>query len=212
MLWGYGLRDVVFRFLPGAGGERRGFEAGRSLFIRVGAGETVSVGLALAAGVLEYRMARGAGLMELVTRQEIQKCERAMREGLRLSNDELGALVGILEPVTMLLGETEPGVAGMKRFLARPTAEDTRALLAGLAELGMFVERVAWLEEQFEELLKSEVAPTPLVTGDDLVAAGMKPGPAFKRILEAVYDAQLEGRVVTKEEGLGMVGELKHKQ
>jgi poly(A) polymerase len=150
--------------------------------------------------------------MELVTRQEIQRCERAMREGLRLSNDELGAMVGILEPVTMLLGEVEPGVAGMKRFLARPTAEDTRALLAGLAELGMFVERVAWLEEQFEELSTGEVAPTPLVTGDDLVAAGMKPGPAFKRILEAVYDAQLEGRVVTKEEGLGMVGELKHKQ
>jgi poly(A) polymerase len=212
MLWGYGLLDVVFRFLPGAAGARRGFEAGRSLFIRVGAGERISVSLALAAGVLEYRMAGGAGVMELVTRQEIQKCERAMREGLRLSNDELGAMVGILEPVTMLLGETEPGVAGMKRFLARPTAEDTRALLAGLAELGMFVERVAWLEEQFEELSKGEVAPTPLVTGDDLVAAGMKPGPAFKRILEAVYDAQLEGRVVTKEEGLGMVGELKHKQ
>jgi len=53
MLWGYGLLDVVFRFLPGAGGERRAFEAGRSLFIRVGAGENVSVGLALAAGVLE---------------------------------------------------------------------------------------------------------------------------------------------------------------
>jgi poly(A) polymerase len=212
MLWGYGLLDVVFRFLPGAGGERRTFEAGRSLFIRVGAGEIVSVGLALAAGVLEYRMARGAGLMELVTRQEIQKCERAMREGLRLSNDELGAMVGILEPVAMLLGEIEPGVAGMKRFLARPTAGETRELLRGLAELGMFVERAAWLEGRFEELSKGEVAPTPLVTGDDLVAAGMKPGPAFKRILEAVYDAQLEGRVGTKEEGMGMAEELKHKQ
>jgi poly(A) polymerase len=135
-----------------------------------------------------------------------------MREGLRLSNDELGAMVGILEPVAMLLGEIEPGVAGMKRFLARPTAGETRELLRGLAEWGFFVERVAWLEGRFEELSKGEVAPTPLVTGDDLVAAGMKPGPAFKRILEAVYDAQLEGRVGTKEEGMGMAEELKHKQ
>jgi poly(A) polymerase len=28
----------------------------------------------------------------------------------------------------------------------------------------------------------------------------MKPGPAFRRILDAVYDAQLEGRVGTPEE------------
>ena len=36
------------------------------------------------------------------------------------------------------------------------------------------------------------VAPEPLVTGDDLKAVGMLPGPAFKRILDEVYDAQLE--------------------
>ena len=37
--------------------------------------------------------------------------------------------------------------------------------------------------------------PTPLLDGHALQALGLKPGPAFRRILDAVYDAQLEGRV-----------------
>ena len=37
--------------------------------------------------------------------------------------------------------------------------------------------------------------PTPLVTGEDLIAAGYVPGPRFKEILAAVEDGQLEGRL-----------------
>ena len=39
------------------------------------------------------------------------------------------------------------------------------------------------------------VCPDPLISGDDLVAGGYTPSPRFKEILDAVYDAQLEGRV-----------------
>jgi poly(A) polymerase len=128
-----------------------------------------------------------------------------VREALRVSNEELDAMVAIIEPLETLLGQAEPGLAGRKRFLARATAGETRALLAGL---GVFEERVAWLEARFAELAGSEVAPTPLITGDDLVAAGMTPGPAFKRVLEAVYDAQLEGRVTTRAEAMELAESL----
>ncbi|MDB5321094.1 MAG: cca [Phycisphaerales bacterium] len=207
LLWEYGLVDVIFRFLP-AEPERAGFERERSLFLRVAPGRAISFGLALAAGVLEYRMAGGHDVLGLVTRQEILKSERGIREGLKLSNDELGAMVGILEPLAILLADLEPGVAALKRFLARPTAEETRALLRGLEELGMFPARVTSLEGRFAELLKGDVAPTPLITGDDLVAAGFSPGPRFKKVLDGVYDAQLEGRAGTKEEALQMAKEL----
>lgn len=46
------------------------------------------------------------------------------------------------------------------------------------------------------------LAPDPLVTGDDLIALGLKPGPRFKTILDQTYDAQLDGRVRTKPQGL----------
>ena len=44
--------------------------------------------------------------------------------------------------------------------------------------------------------------PPPLVTGEDLIALGMKPGPAFKRILEAARAAQLDGELTTKDAAL----------
>jgi poly(A) polymerase len=208
LLWEYGLVEVFFRFLPEKPAERTGPDRERSLFLRVEPGRNISFGLALAAAVLEYRTAGGREILALVTRQEIHLVERAMRDGLKLSNDELGAMVGTLEPLAVLLAEAEPAVAAMKRFLARATAGETRALLAALAGLDLFAARVAWLEGEFAELSKGEVAPTPLITGDDLVAAGMRPGPVFKRVLEVVYDAQLEGRVGSKDAALRMAGEL----
>src|ERR1700723_211070 len=47
-----------------------------------------------------------------------------------------------------------------------------------------------------------QVRPPRLVTGDDLIAMGHAPGPAFHGVLEAVEEAQLNGKVSTREEAL----------
>ena len=44
--------------------------------------------------------------------------------------------------------------------------------------------------------------PPPLVTGDDLRGHGLQPGPKFKKILQAVRDAQLDGEIRTQEEAI----------
>jgi len=38
-----------------------------------------------------------------------------------------------------------------------------------------------------------------------LIAAGYRPGPEFKAMLEVAEDAQLEGHVTTTEEGMAVV-------
>jgi len=48
--------------------------------------------------------------------------------------------------------------------------------------------------------------PAPLITGDDLIAAGYLPGPLFREILSTVEDGQLEGRLRTRDEAMGFVG------
>ena len=58
--------------------------------------------------------------------------------------------------------------------------------------------RVDWLMENLDALSGIDCAPVPLVNGDDLQNAGFSPGPLFKRVLEEVYDAQLESRVLNK--------------
>ena len=43
------------------------------------------------------------------------------------------------------------------------------------------------------------------ISGHDLIAAGIRPGPGFKKILDAVKNARLDGRVNTLEEELALV-------
>ena len=55
------------------------------------------------------------------------------------------------------------------------------------------------------ELPAEAVRPAPLITGDDLIAAGYPPGPQFKQIISAIEDAQLDGRLKSKEEAMQFV-------
>jgi poly(A) polymerase len=59
-----------------------------------------------------------------------------------------------------------------------------------------------------EETPPEDIRPALLLRGDDLIALGYRPGPQFKKILQAVEDAQLEGRIRDREEALRLVAEL----
>jgi len=61
------------------------------------------------------------------------------------------------------------------------------------------------VKEKMEALPPAELKPRPLITGDDLIAAGYNPGPAFSRILAAVEDAQLESKISSREEAMALV-------
>ncbi len=54
-----------------------------------------------------------------------------------------------------------------------------------------------------------ELNPAPLLTGDDLVAHGIRPGPDFQLLLQAVRDAQLDGVISTKPQSLEFVDKLR---
>jgi hypothetical protein len=58
-----------------------------------------------------------------------------------------------------------------------------------------------------EETPAEEIRPAPLLRGDDLIAQGYSPGPIFKEILQAVEDAQLDGKIHTPAEALSLVVE-----
>jgi poly(A) polymerase len=58
-----------------------------------------------------------------------------------------------------------------------------------------------------EQTPPEQVRPPRLITGEDLKALGFDPGPAFKAILDAVEEAQLEGRIHTPEDAIRLVQE-----
>jgi poly(A) polymerase len=61
--------------------------------------------------------------------------------------------------------------------------------------------------ERWLAMPEETVRPHPLITGRELIAAGYTPGAAFKEMLRAVEDAQLEGTIGTEEEALRLVNE-----
>jgi poly(A) polymerase len=60
-------------------------------------------------------------------------------------------------------------------------------------------------KEKLASIPPEKMRPAPLVTGDDLIAAGYAPGPRFKEILTAVEDGQLEGRFASKQDAMQFV-------
>ncbi len=62
--------------------------------------------------------------------------------------------------------------------------------------------------EKYQTLPEEQIRPEPLITGNDLIAAGYQPGPQFKELLTAVEDAQLEGSIHSREDALGLVKSL----
>ncbi|HYC71834.1 MAG TPA: polynucleotide adenylyltransferase [Opitutaceae bacterium] len=53
--------------------------------------------------------------------------------------------------------------------------------------------RIRQLQEAAQRLALRDAAPRPLLLGRHLQAAGLKPGPGFKPILNAAFEAQLDG-------------------
>ncbi|MCS6846367.1 MAG: HD domain-containing protein, partial [Anaerolineae bacterium] len=52
------------------------------------------------------------------------------------------------------------------------------------------------------------IAPPPLLTGRDVIALGVKPGPRVGEILEAVREAQMIGEITTRDEALALAHRL----
>jgi poly(A) polymerase len=60
-------------------------------------------------------------------------------------------------------------------------------------------------QQKLAEFGAVHLKPQPLVRGQDLIELGMSPGPAFKEILDAVQEAQLEGALATRQQALDWV-------
>jgi len=73
--------------------------------------------------------------------------------------------------------------------------------LASHGDLGVYEQARRMMLETPPEVVR----PVPLLTGYDLIELGYAPGPLFREILQALRDAQLEGRLGTQEDALAWV-------
>jgi putative nucleotidyltransferase with HDIG domain len=125
---------------------------------------------------------------------------------LRFSNDQSAQIASLVEN-HMRFGDVERmKTSTLKRFFRLNQFPEHLALhkMDCLASHGG-LELYNFANSKYEAMPNEEVRPALLLTGRDLIQAGYKPGPEFKRLLALAEDAQLEGRVHTKEEALKLI-------
>lgn len=127
---------------------------------------------------------------------------RRWRKALCLSNDDRDELRSIMTLLPAATNWQALEVAGRKRLLAAPHAEQARHLLRALAATYDVANTISAIDQDAPALLAEGVAPEPFVTGDDLIALGMSPGPAFKTLLDDLYDRQLDGRLTNRDQAM----------
>jgi poly(A) polymerase len=125
---------------------------------------------------------------------------------LHFSNDDTEQILALIANHMRFAHATQMSQSTLKRFLRLPRFEEHLGLhrMDCLASNGILTS-YDFVREKLAETPVAAMRPAPLITGDDLIAAGYAPGPRFKEILRAVEDGQLEGRLVSREAALQFV-------
>src|SRR5579863_987500 len=126
---------------------------------------------------------------------------------LRFSNDDTAQILALVDNHMRFGHVTRMKESTFKKFLRMPGFEEHLALhradsLASHGNLSTY----ELIRHKLAEIPVEKISPPALISGDDLIAAGYTPGPRFREILEAVEDAQLEGRLSSREAALEFVG------
>jgi poly(A) polymerase len=125
---------------------------------------------------------------------------------LRFSNEEIRRVEALVANHLRFRDVERMRESTLKRFLRMEHFDEHLELhrldcLASHGCLDHYHFVLAKLREFSEEKLK----PPRLLTGHDLIREGYRPGPLFRKMLETVEDAQLEGAIHTPEEALALI-------
>jgi len=130
---------------------------------------------------------------------------------LRFSNDDTDQIAALVANHLRFKDVAQMRPATLKRFVRLPKFDEHLELhRLDCLSSHRNLESYEYVRRFLAETPPEQVRPPRLITGDDLLALGFKPGPSFKEILTAVEEAQLNGVIQTHEEALAMVRESFH--
>jgi tRNA nucleotidyltransferase/poly(A) polymerase len=135
-----------------------------------------------------------------------ERIARDILTRLRFSNADMDQVIALIRNHMRFKHVPEMRDSKLKRMLRMDRFEEHLELhrLDCASSHGHF-ENYEFAKSKFEETPPEILRPPRLLTGDDLIEAGYRPGPDFTRMLETVEDAQLDLKIHTKAEALQLV-------
>jgi poly(A) polymerase len=128
---------------------------------------------------------------------------------LKMSNDERERIEWLVEKHQILCEVRQMRTSTLKPLLNHPGIRELLALhRADSLASERSTDHVEYCEQLLQVWTKGDLDPEPVLTGHDLAQMGLPPGPIYKRLLDAVREAQLDGTISSKREALALVQKL----
>jgi len=136
------------------------------------------------------------GHVDVGVRMAEEICRR-----LHFSNEETEQILALVKNHMKFKDVETMRASTLKRFVRQPHFDEHLALhrldcLSSNRQLQSY----EFVQRFLADTPPEQVQPERLLTGDDLLAMGFRPGPAFSEILGSLEDAQLEGQIKTRGE------------
>ncbi|MGH9790373.1 MAG: CCA tRNA nucleotidyltransferase [Candidatus Acidiferrales bacterium] len=143
------------------------------------------------------------GHVEVGARMAEEICGR-----LRFSNEDTAQIVALVAHHLRFKDVPQMRASTLKRFVRLAKFEEHLELhRLDCQSSHRNLENYEFVCRFLAETPPEQVRPPRLITGDDLRELGYAPGPPFKEMLQAVEDAQLEGRLKTRDHALEFIRE-----
>jgi poly(A) polymerase len=124
---------------------------------------------------------------------------------LRFPNDTIEAAEALIANHMKFKDVPKMRESRLKRFIRMPAfGEHMELHRLDCSSSHGHLDNYEFVRRKLAETPPEALKPAPLVTGRDLIAAGYRPGPMFGIVLSEIEDAQLEGRIGTREEAMAM--------
>lgn len=124
----------------------------------------------------------------------------------RFSNDDTEQIASLVANHLRFKDAPQMKQSTLKRFVRLPRFEEHLELhRLDCLSSHRNLENYEYVKRFLAETPAEVVRPQRLISGEDLKELGFRPGPVFREILQVVEDAQLEGRIASREAALALV-------
>jgi poly(A) polymerase len=125
---------------------------------------------------------------------------------LRFSNDDTAQILALIANHMRFKDVPQMKVSTLKRFVRQDRFDEHLELhRLDCSSSHGHLDNYDLVREFVVNTPPEQVRPPRLVTGNDLIQMGFKPGPPFHAILDSIEEAQLSGKIATKEDALRMI-------
>ncbi len=140
--------------------------------------------------------------------QDHKTVNRLCRE-LTCSNRVRTETVWLSSNLHQLAAASPKTLADLKLLMAGPCFDDLCELFrAYLSAESLPLQAVEQLRTSSQAIAPEEIAPHPLLSGDDLLEMGVTQGPIFKKVLDEIYYRQLNLELTSREQALALARQL----